>query len=162
MRGEVKVMRLRAASGKAPPSQITTTGISARLSNIDHAPKKDPARDWRSGAGQEWGIHQDAQGSMNRAKGARGSSAMRKAAAGLRSAAALLSATAPRRLWKDLFQRRVDGVELTAQVGTDAVDGRNNSQRNTGCDQPVFNGSGAGFVCQETCKKFGHAKPLLK
>src|SRR5258707_12401739 len=47
---------------KAPPSQITTTGISGRLSNIDHLSKKNPARDWRSGAGQEWGIHQDAQG----------------------------------------------------------------------------------------------------
>ena len=52
--GRVEGDALRAASVGAPPGQITTTGISARLSSIDHAPNKNPARDWRSGAGQEW------------------------------------------------------------------------------------------------------------
>jgi hypothetical protein len=83
----------------------------------------------------------------------------RKAAAGLRSAKALLRETAT---CQRLLQRSVDGVELAAQVGTDAVDGRDNSQRNTGCNQAVFNGGCAGFVIQETRKKFGHIEPLLK
>src|SRR6266403_2465847 len=51
---------MRAASVGAPPGQITTTGISARLSSIDHAPKKNPPGTGDRGRGK--GIHQDAQG----------------------------------------------------------------------------------------------------
>src|SRR5258706_13349930 len=53
---------MRVAVRRRHPVRILPPGIPARLSNIDHRPKKNPARDWRSGAGQEWGIHQDAQG----------------------------------------------------------------------------------------------------
>jgi hypothetical protein len=87
-----------------------------------------------------------------------------KAAAGLRSATApYANATKKLTRWVSrLLQRGVDGAELGAQTATDAVDRTDDSQRDTGCDQAIFNGGGAGFVIQKTRKKFGHMKPLLR
>src|SRR5258706_7100548 len=47
---------------------------------------------------------------------------------------------------ENLLQRGVDIAELGAQVATNAVDGRDNSQRDTGCDQAIFNGGSPRFV----------------
>ena len=55
-----------------------------------------------------------------------------------------------------LLKRRVDSPELGAQIATDAVDCTDDRERNTGSNQAVFNGGSAGFVVQETRKKFGH------
>jgi hypothetical protein len=45
-----------------------------------------------------------------------------------------------------LFQRRVDLPKASAQAAADAVDRSDDSQRNTGCDQAVFNGGSAGLI----------------
>src|SRR6266404_8759855 len=55
-----------------------------------------------------------------------------------------------------LFQRRVDIPELSAQAATDAVDRSDNSQRNTGCDQAVFDGSSVGFVSKKPFQNVLH------
>ena len=61
-----------------------------------------------------------------------------------------------------LLQRGVDRGELRIEVGAEAVDRGNNRNRNAGRDQAVFDGGGSRFVIQETRKKLGHVKPLLK
>jgi hypothetical protein len=51
-----------------------------------------------------------------------------------------------------LLQRGVDRGELGIQVRTKAIDRNNNRNRNSRCDQSVFNGGSAGFVGKELCK----------
>jgi hypothetical protein len=57
-----------------------------------------------------------------------------------------------------LLQRAVDVGKPGVEVGAKAVDHRNDRTRNTRCNQPVFDGGGAGFVFQEMHKKLGHSK----
>jgi hypothetical protein len=59
------------------------------------------------------------------------------------------------------LQRGVDGAERGAEGATNAVDRTNDSQRNTGRDQAVFNGGRAGFVIQKTRQNLGHFKPQV-
>jgi hypothetical protein len=64
-----------------------------------------------------------------------------------------------------LFQRIVDRGELGVQLGTEPVHDGNDSERNTGCDEPVLNGGGAGCVRQECpkhlhCARHYHPGPL--
>src|SRR3954454_23454221 len=47
---------------------------------------------------------------------------------------------------KLFLQRGVARVEVAAQLAAEAVHGRDNRQRDTGRDQPVLNGGGAGFI----------------
>ena len=60
-----------------------------------------------------------------------------------------------------LLQRGVDIAELGAQAATDAVDGGDDRQRNTGCDQPVFNGGRAGFVGEKLLENALHCATRL-
>jgi hypothetical protein len=48
-----------------------------------------------------------------------------------------------------LLQRAVDVGKPGVEVGAKAVDHSNDRTRNTRCNQPVFDGGGAGFVFQE-------------
>jgi hypothetical protein len=52
-----------------------------------------------------------------------------------------------------LLQRRVDRVDLGIQVAAKAVDRNNDRNRNTRCDQAVFNGSC--FVGEKPVGNFG-------
>ena len=61
-----------------------------------------------------------------------------------------------------LLQRVVDRCELCIEGCADAVNRRNNHNRDAGGNQAVFNGGGAGFVIQETCKKLGHVRPSIE
>jgi hypothetical protein len=65
-----------------------------------------------------------------------------------------------------LLQRAVDVGKPGVEVGAKAVDHSNDRTRNTRCNQPVFDGGGAGFVFQEMHKKLhrtgGHATQQLQ
>jgi hypothetical protein len=49
----------------------------------------------------------------------------------------------------ELLQRSVDSVELSAQVRSETVNHRDDSQRDTGCDQAIFNCRSARFIRQK-------------
>ena len=62
-------------------------------------------------------------------------------AAGLRSRAAASGS--------ELLQRTVDSGELSIQVRSETVNHRDDSQRDTGCDQAIFNCRSARFIRQK-------------
>src|ERR1700721_2629443 len=65
----------------------------------------------------------------------------------------------PRPLLADnrrLFQRGVDRGELGVQVGAEAVNDRNDRERDAGCNQAVFDRGGAGFILHESSNKGLH------
>src|SRR6266850_454484 len=55
-----------------------------------------------------------------------------------------------------LLERGVDGAELGAQTGTDAVHCTDDRERDAGCNQAVFNGGRAGLILHETRDKVLH------
>src|ERR1043166_3942324 len=55
-----------------------------------------------------------------------------------------------------LLERVVDRGELAVQVATEAVDDRDDRQRNAGCNQAVFDRGGAGLILHETGKQVLH------
>src|SRR5437899_9881891 len=59
-----------------------------------------------------------------------------------------------------LLQRVVDRGELGVQRGAEAVDRGKNHNRNTRCDQSIFDGGGAGFVIPKLQKQAVHVMPF--
>jgi hypothetical protein len=59
-----------------------------------------------------------------------------------------------------LLQRVVDRGELGVQRGAEAVDRSKNHNRNTRCDQSVFDGGGAGLVIPKLQKQAFHVMPF--
>jgi hypothetical protein len=59
-----------------------------------------------------------------------------------------------------LLQRVIDRGELVVQRGAEAVDRGKNHNRNTRCDQSVFNGGGAGFIIAKLQKQALLVKPF--
>src|SRR5664279_2102718 len=55
-----------------------------------------------------------------------------------------------------LFQRGVDRGELGIQVGTEAVDHGDDRERDSRCNQAVFDGGGAGLILHETRNQVLH------
>src|SRR5215510_16445213 len=55
-----------------------------------------------------------------------------------------------------LLERSVDRGELGVQVGAEAVDDRDDRERNAGSNQAVFNRGGAGLILHETGKQVLH------
>src|ERR1700754_2234770 len=55
-----------------------------------------------------------------------------------------------------LLQRGADRAEIGAQLAAEAVDHRDDRERNAGSDQAVFDGSGAGLVLHETRNQILH------
>ena len=51
---------------------------------------------------------------------------------------------------------RRDAIELRIEVRPEAIDDRDDGDRNAGSDQAVLNGGSTGNVFQETRNKFGH------
>src|SRR3954452_2480464 len=55
-----------------------------------------------------------------------------------------------------LFQRGIDRREGGVQLAAEAVDDRDDGQRNAGRDQSIFDRGGAGLILRETRKKGLH------
>jgi hypothetical protein len=53
------------------------------------------------------------------------------------------------KIWGRLLQLVVERGEHGDQIDTEALDDRDNGERDAGSDQTIFNGDGAGFVSQE-------------
>src|SRR6266404_6025312 len=69
---------------------------------------------------------------------------------------ALRHARSPHRRADRLPQRGADGGKVGTELCTNTVHGRDDSNRNAGCDQAVFDRSDTGFVLQELQNKRLH------
>jgi hypothetical protein len=55
-----------------------------------------------------------------------------------------------------LLERTVDASKLCVEISAETINNGNDRQRNAGCNQPVFDGSSARVILQETRDKVFH------
>jgi hypothetical protein len=59
-----------------------------------------------------------------------------------------------------LLERRIDRGELALEIGAGAIDDSDDGESDTGCDQTILDGSGAGIVSNETLDELDHGETL--